>query len=199
MRIEEILHVLKARRNGPKQWVAMCPVHKERTPSLSIREGKKCVLLYCFGCHARADKIMPAVGLRHSDIFYQSRGTMTPEQRDAYRREKGRQEQAESQRKQWIVAVVSQIAYPNEARYWGVVAEARLKAWQHTEQRHRTQEQRDSDRAQFVADVMREAERKLETLEIGSLAWHQQLATARRWNESFNENLKTAYRWDLNL
>jgi hypothetical protein len=188
--IEEIVHLLKAQRAGPGKWKARCPVHSEKTPSLSIKEGKTGFALYCFGCHARADTIMPALGLKLSDCFYSSRGSMTPEQRDAYRRERGRQEQAESQRKLWIVAVVSQIAYPNEARYWGVVSEARLRAWQHTENRHRTQEQRDNDHAQFVADVMREAERKLETLEIGSLAWHAQLSTARRWCEKFNHGMK---------
>jgi hypothetical protein len=190
MRIEEILHVLKARRNGPKQWVATCPVHKERTPSLSIREGKKCVLLYCFGCHARADKIMPAVGLRHSDIFYESRGTMTPEQREAYRREQGRKEHVERLRREWIVAMCSTIAYPAEYRYWHLVAEDRLRAWEHYKRRMWTPEQRAHARGQFVADVLREAERKLDTMEIGSLAWHQQLKVARHWCEIFNAGYK---------
>lgn len=192
MTAEEIVHLLKATRSGPKRWRAACPAHggREKT-ALSITEGKTAVLLKCFSQNCAPSAIMATFGLKSSDLFYEARGSLTPEQRDAYRREKGRQEHAESQRKQWIVAVVSQVAYTNESRYWGVVAEARLRAWKHTEQRHRSQEQRDSDRAQFVADVLREAERKLETLEIGSLAWHQQLSTARRWCEEFNREFKT--------
>lgn len=191
MTVEEIVHLLKATRSGPKRWRAACPAHGGREKSaLSITEGKTAVLLKCFSQNCPPHAIMAKFGLKSSDLFYQAQGSLTPAQRDAYRREKGRQEQAGHLRKQWIVAVVSQIAYPNEARYWGVVAEARLRAWQHTEQRHRTQEQRYSDRAQFVADVLRDAERKLDALEIGSLAWHQQLKVARHWCEKFNHGMK---------
>lgn len=54
-------------RNG--SWVACCPAHKDRSPSLTIREtpdGK--ILLHCFaGCEV-AD-VIGAVGMDLSDLF----------------------------------------------------------------------------------------------------------------------------------
>lgn len=190
MKIEEFVSLTKARPAGPKKWLARCPVHSEKTGSLSIKEGKGAILLYCFGCHAKADKVMPALGLKVSDIFYNSSTKLTPEQREAYRREQGRKELEEKQRRKWIMAAVSQIAYPNERRYWSVVSEAWLIAWKHAERRHGSQEMRDNMRAQFVADVLRMSERKLDELEIGSPSWHQQLKVARRWCQEFNKGQK---------
>lgn len=50
-------------------WVACCPAHEDRTPSLSIREeddGR--VLVHCFaGCSVQS--IMQSVGMELSDLF----------------------------------------------------------------------------------------------------------------------------------
>ena len=58
-----------ARSMGSSRWVARCPAHEDRRPSLSVREtdeGK--VLLHCFaGCDS-AD-VLAAVGLSLSDLF----------------------------------------------------------------------------------------------------------------------------------
>jgi hypothetical protein len=61
------------RRIG-RSWQARCPVHDDRTPSLSIREGADGrVLLHCFaGCETGA--VLEALGLQFSDLFPQSRG-----------------------------------------------------------------------------------------------------------------------------
>jgi hypothetical protein len=57
------------RMNGEGRWLAKCPAHADRSPSLSIRETSDgTVLVKCFaGCGA-AD-IVDAVGLRFSDLF----------------------------------------------------------------------------------------------------------------------------------
>lgn len=59
------------RQTGPEEWLARCPSHQDRNPSLSIREGDRMVLIHCFaGCTA-AD-IIAAVGLRWADIDYRN-------------------------------------------------------------------------------------------------------------------------------
>lgn len=57
------------RSRGPGSWIARCPAHPDRSPSLSIRETSDgTVLLKCFsGCGA-AD-IVAAVGLSLGDLF----------------------------------------------------------------------------------------------------------------------------------
>jgi hypothetical protein len=59
----------KVRRTGPGKWVACCPAHEDRAPSLAIREtddGR--LLLHCFaGCSA--DSVIGALGLQWSDLM----------------------------------------------------------------------------------------------------------------------------------
>ncbi|CAN5158876.1 hypothetical protein BH24PSE2_BH24PSE2_17520 [soil metagenome] len=59
----------RVRTTGPGRWIAACPAHEDRSPSLSIREvdGEK-ILLHCFaGCDVEA--VLHALGLRMSDLF----------------------------------------------------------------------------------------------------------------------------------
>jgi hypothetical protein len=66
---EAFAALLKARRAGQGRWQARCPAHADRSPSLSIREGKDgLVLVHCFaGCSLEA--ILVALGLAHRDLF----------------------------------------------------------------------------------------------------------------------------------
>ena len=68
MTVAEIIDRLDARHNG-KTWIARCPAHDDRTPSLSINEGRDgCILLNCHaGCET--EKIVAALGLKLSDLF----------------------------------------------------------------------------------------------------------------------------------
>lgn len=59
------------RQTGPEQWMARCPAHPDRTPSLSIREGDKFVLVHCFAGCETAD-IIATVGLTWADIDYRN-------------------------------------------------------------------------------------------------------------------------------
>ena len=67
MSLEQVLEVLRARRNG-SGWVALCPAHPDKNPSLSISEGDDGrVLLTCFaGCEF--DAVRDAAGLEPSDL-----------------------------------------------------------------------------------------------------------------------------------
>ncbi len=70
--VEVVLSKLRgAKRNG-SGWVARCPAHKDRCPSLSIAEGDDgCCLLHCFaGCEPEA--VAAAIGLQLSDLMPKS-------------------------------------------------------------------------------------------------------------------------------
>lgn len=61
--------VRKVKRVGDGRFIALCPAHQEKTPSLSIRvEGNK-ILLHCFGCGAGGAEICAALGLSINDLF----------------------------------------------------------------------------------------------------------------------------------
>lgn len=58
----------RVRQTGSDSWVARCPAHDDRTPSLSIRQAEDRLLLHCFaGCPI--DDVLSAVGLCMSDLF----------------------------------------------------------------------------------------------------------------------------------
>lgn len=65
----------KVKRTGPGTWLARCPAHEDRGPSLSIREtddGR--ILVHCFaGCEPH--DVLSAVGLTLGDLF--SQGAVT--------------------------------------------------------------------------------------------------------------------------
>ena len=62
----------KVKRKGDDSWLACCPAHKDRSPSLAIREVDDRLLLHCFaGCSVY--EIVSAVGLELSDLFPESR------------------------------------------------------------------------------------------------------------------------------
>ena len=56
------------RGNGPGRWMAKCPSHADRSPSLSVREVEDRTLLHCFaGCEVH--DVLAAVGLTLTDLF----------------------------------------------------------------------------------------------------------------------------------
>jgi hypothetical protein len=61
----------KVKKTGHDQWVARCPSHDDRNPSLAIRDCNGTVLLKCFaGCSAF--EIVSAIGMKLSDLFPES-------------------------------------------------------------------------------------------------------------------------------
>ncbi|MFN7112672.1 MAG: CHC2 zinc finger domain-containing protein, partial [Brevundimonas sp.] len=67
--IDKVLERLQGVRRSGKGWVARCPAHEDRTPSLSVAEGHDGrVLIKCFaGCTLEA--ILGALGLEVRDLF----------------------------------------------------------------------------------------------------------------------------------
>ncbi len=70
MKVSELLRRLNGvKRIGSGRWMAKCPAHADRSPSLSIKElDDKRILLHCFaGCDVSA--VVGAIGLELSDLF----------------------------------------------------------------------------------------------------------------------------------
>ncbi len=56
------------RATGTDQWVARCPAHEDKSPSLSITEKDDRVLIHCHaGCYV--NEVVDAVGLKITDLF----------------------------------------------------------------------------------------------------------------------------------
>lgn len=78
----------KFKQIGEDKFIAVCPVHDEKTPSFrgTIRGHR--LLLVCHGCHAKTDDIRKALGLRWSDLF-------TDTARPTVERQRAKSERAE--------------------------------------------------------------------------------------------------------
>ena len=68
--IEKVLpHLTRVKRTAPGKWIACCPAHEDKSPSLSIREmddGR--LLLHCFGGCA-IEEVIGAVGVDMTALF----------------------------------------------------------------------------------------------------------------------------------
>ena len=64
-----ITRLPKLKKTGKDKWIACCPAHEDRSPSLSIKEtADGTVLVKCFaGCSV--DDICGAVGIEVSELF----------------------------------------------------------------------------------------------------------------------------------
>jgi len=62
----------KVRQTGKDQWMACCPGHEDKSPSLSIKDTPEKILIYC---HAGCDPalILGNVGLEMADLFHTDR------------------------------------------------------------------------------------------------------------------------------
>lgn len=70
MSVEILLSRLsKVRKTGSGQWLACCPAHADRTPSLAIRETDDgLVLLHCFG-GCDVESVLDSVGMKFDDLY----------------------------------------------------------------------------------------------------------------------------------
>lgn len=61
----------RVRKSKPNSWMACCPAHEDRSPSLAvtyIEDGR--ILIHCFaGCEA--GDVLAAVGLNIRDLFHE--------------------------------------------------------------------------------------------------------------------------------
>lgn len=77
--IDAILNRLSHVKKSGRGWVSRCPAHHDGSPSLSITEGKKGVLMYCHAGCSITD-VCNAIGMHPSDLFYERlKAFKTPE------------------------------------------------------------------------------------------------------------------------
>ena len=71
-RVELFLSRRKGVRKSGSQWIARCPAHDDRSPSMWVKEGDDGRVL--FGCRAMCDKagILGELGLEWPDLFSDS-------------------------------------------------------------------------------------------------------------------------------
>jgi hypothetical protein len=65
--LKRLTNVKKKKEN---EWLACCPVHPDKNPSMGIKltdDGK--ILCRCFGCGASGVEIIQAVGMDVTDLF----------------------------------------------------------------------------------------------------------------------------------
>lgn len=58
----------RVKQTGSSRWIARCPAHPDRSPSLSIREIDAGVLLHDFG-GCDVNDVLGAIGLELKDLF----------------------------------------------------------------------------------------------------------------------------------
>lgn len=70
MAVEDLLSKLdKVKKSGAGKWIAVCPCHDDKNPSLAIKEesdGR--ILIYCFAGCGSAD-ILYSIGMRFCDLY----------------------------------------------------------------------------------------------------------------------------------
>lgn len=70
MSIESFLNKLHTvRPKGANKWIALCPCHDDKSPSLAISDDAGIVLMHCFGCGANAVEIAERLGVDLSELF----------------------------------------------------------------------------------------------------------------------------------
>jgi hypothetical protein len=79
MNLEAMVGRLEGVRRVGNGWIARCPAHDDRSPSLSLGEGSDGrVLLYCHaGC--TLDAVCAALGIRINELFNDPTKTSKPE------------------------------------------------------------------------------------------------------------------------
>jgi len=93
MTTDDLLQRLEGvRPRGAGRWVSRCPAHNDHTPSLSVSEGDRGLLIRCWaGCELSA--ICEAIGVKPKNLFYDTGG---PVDRDAIRRNQNRRRAAQA-------------------------------------------------------------------------------------------------------
>ncbi|TKB91790.1 MAG: hypothetical protein E8D41_09965 [Nitrospira sp.] len=92
MRAAELAERITGAMQFGEKWKACCPAHQDRRPSLTFKDGNKCILLKCFaGC--ALDEICQALQLRPSDLFFDAIDR-DPQRRKRASQQRERQRQA---------------------------------------------------------------------------------------------------------
>ncbi len=84
--IDSVLARLQRTRKSGNSWIACCPAHEDRSPSLSVSSGRDdAVLLKCHGGCGVID-IVHAIGLELRDLFPKTIGELHQSRQSAFAR-----------------------------------------------------------------------------------------------------------------
>lgn len=79
MKLDQLLSSLsKVRKVGPDSWVACCPAHADKSPSLTVKATPETILLHCFAGCAPVE-ILGAVGMTFDDLYPAHDRTVKPQ------------------------------------------------------------------------------------------------------------------------
>ena len=74
MTLDLLLSQLQGVRPRGARWSACCPAHEDNSPSLSVAEGDRGILLRCFaGCTVQ--EICGSLGIKPQDLFFDALDT----------------------------------------------------------------------------------------------------------------------------
>lgn len=59
----------KVKPTGQGRWIACCPCHDDKTPSMTITEADDSVLMNCFGCGANGKDVCETLGIDPMELF----------------------------------------------------------------------------------------------------------------------------------
>jgi hypothetical protein len=78
VQVEELLARLsKVKGAGKGKWMAVCPAHEDRSPSLAVKESDGTILLKCFaGCSV--EDVTGAIGVEMHELFPPRRNEWQP-------------------------------------------------------------------------------------------------------------------------
>lgn len=70
MSVDNILPLLsKLKKKGAGKWLACCPCHNDKSPSLAITDLSGVILIHCFGCGASGVDVCEALNVDISELF----------------------------------------------------------------------------------------------------------------------------------
>ncbi len=82
MTLDDLLPRLSGVKQRGVRYSAICQAHADRTPSLSVSEGEKGILIKCWaGCTVA--EICKAIGIEQRDLFFDSLDTDPQRRREA--------------------------------------------------------------------------------------------------------------------
>jgi putative DNA primase/helicase len=89
MTLDALLSKLRKPRREANGWMALCPAHADKIPSLSIRQAEGKILLHCqAGCTPAS--VLAALAMEARDLFEEESGGRQSVAEYDYRDEKGR-------------------------------------------------------------------------------------------------------------
>lgn len=84
MTTDDFLSRLDGVRSRGTRWSSRCPAHADKSPSLSVSEGDKGVLLKCWaGC--TVEEICRSLGIEQRDLFFDALDSNPSRRREAVR------------------------------------------------------------------------------------------------------------------